>query len=97
MSRRVVTAWRLRDGVPVYLGPNQVWVKKLHEASPFDPEAAEEALKWARSKALECTVVDPYTMEVSTEGQPMGRRVRETIRSAGPTVRPDLAHVLLED
>ena len=88
----VITAWKLEDGLPVYLGADRSWVRELGAAHVFDEDTLGPALAWAQDRARETTVVDPYVMEVGPDRTPTGRRVREMIRAAGPTVRPDLAH-----
>lgn len=89
MSHQYITAWRLHDGAVVYLGTEQRWVLSLNEAEPYEGAALDAALSWARGQ--EGRVVDPYVIPVDTAGAPSGRRVRESIRAVGPTVRPDLA------
>lgn len=88
-KEKVITAWRLEDGVVVYLGPGRSWVRDLSEAQPHAAEEVENALTWASSRELEKVVVDPYSMPV-VGTQPSGRSARERIRARGPTVRPDL-------
>lgn len=88
-SKRIITAWRLLDGGVIYLGKDRTWVETLEDAEPLEGEAADAALAWAKQPSLETSIVDPYDMPIS-DGAPSGRRVRETIRAVGPTVRPDL-------
>lgn len=85
----VVTGWRVRDGISVYLGSNRTWVTDLNQAQIFTPSELDTELAWAKSPQTELEIVDPYPMVVTEHGAG-GRRVRETIRAVGPTVRPDL-------
>ncbi|MFD1332854.1 DUF2849 domain-containing protein [Methylopila musalis] len=95
-ATQVVTANRLIDGLVVYLAPGGEWTERLNEAellaSPETLAAAVEAGK--RSEAAR-VVVESYPIDV--EREPSGLRplrLREVIRAAGPTVRPDLARPL---
>lgn len=87
---RIVTANRLSDGRVIYLGEDARVVESLAEAALFDGAEAEAALIAAASQPG--TWVNPYLIEV--EGHtPSGRdRLKETIRSAGPTVGNSLNH-----
>jgi hypothetical protein len=81
---KVITANRLSDGRVIYVGEDGRAVPLLAEAGRFDDEAAAEAL--ARAGRDPATFVNPYLVEVDPE-RPSGRdRLKETIRSRGPTV-----------
>jgi hypothetical protein len=91
---KIITANRLRDGRVIYLGENGMAVDSLGLARLFDDQAALAALE--RVSASPAVFVNPYTVEVEVpEGgnsglcllRPSGRdRLKETIRSDGPTV-----------
>jgi hypothetical protein len=86
---QLVTAQRLRDGVVVYFGPGERWLDRMDEALRLPGKAeAEAALKAAQRFVAERMVVNPYLMDMTAPGKP--RAMREVIRAAGPTVRPDL-------
>ena len=87
---KIVTANRLSDGRVIYLGEASAVVEDLASAALFDGEAADTALSAAASQPA--TWVNPYLVEV-TGHTPSGRdRLKETIRSAGPTVGNSLNH-----
>ncbi len=90
---KVVTASRLGDGVVVWLNEEQGWSEDLNLAAQLQGDAeVEAALETARASVARREVVDPYALEVrgTAEGlEPL--RLRERIRAAGPTVRPDFA------
>ena len=86
---KAVTSWDVRTGRVVYRTAEDGWSFDVADAAVLTGEAAEAAL--AAAKAEEHLILDPYFMEVGPEGGVAGREtVRETIRAAGPTVRPDL-------
>ena len=81
---KIVTANRLSDGRVIYLGADAAPVEALADAAVFEVDAADAALIAAASQPA--TWVNPYLVEV-TGHTPSGRdRLKETIRSAGPTV-----------
>ena len=96
---QVVIASRLSDGLVVFLrrleeAPQSVeWVLRLDEAEVAeDAPRAAELLGLGEADATEHhSVIDVYLIDVEEEG---GRlrptKFRETIRCAGPTIRPDL-------
>jgi hypothetical protein len=81
---KLLTANRLNDGRVVYLGDADAVVEAIDAARPLDEAAAEAALAQAQSRPS--VFVNPYLIEV--EGRaPTGRdRLKERIRSAGPSV-----------
>ncbi|MFA7637900.1 MAG: DUF2849 domain-containing protein [Parvibaculum sp.] len=87
-----VTANRLRDGIVVYLTADGRWSESLQDAAVAEgKEAAEALLAQADPSVADNTVVEPYLFEVSPENDRLSAAsVREIIRQAGPTVRPDL-------
>lgn len=87
---KLLTANRLNDGRVIYLGEADAVVETIAAARPLDAEAAETALILAQSGPA--VFVNPYLIEV--EGRaPAGRdRLKERIRSAGPTVGHSLDH-----
>lgn len=88
-EHHVITAWRLRDGVVLYLGEDRRWVEDLEDAARLAGAELEEALRFAKDPKTELEIVDAYPFPVAADG-PSGRKVRERIRGRGPTVRPDL-------
>lgn len=88
---KAITANLLSDGAVVYLDENGRWTAQLENAARYEGDAAEAALADATLRATE--IADIYLIEVSDDGAPAGRaRLRETIRTAGPTVREDLGY-----
>jgi hypothetical protein len=81
---KIVTANRLSDGRVIYVGEDALPVEALAQAALFEGDAADAAL--IAAAAQPATWVNPYLVEV-TGHTPSGRdRLKETIRSAGPTV-----------
>ena len=86
---KIVTANRLSDGRVIYLGEADAVVETIGAARLLNESAAETALTQAQSRPA--IFVNPYLIEV--EGRaPTGRdRLKERIRSLGPTVGHSLA------
>ncbi len=81
---KLVTANRLGDGRVIYLGADQAPVGDIAAAILVDDGQAEAAL--AAAAARPDIFVNPYLVEVDRHA-PSGRdRLKERIRSAGPTV-----------
>ena len=86
---KIVTANLLHDGRVAYLAQDAKWTAEISRAALFDDDRAEDALAAASARATE--VADVYLIDATAEASPAGRAAfRETIRSAGPTVRLDL-------
>ncbi|MFK0299361.1 DUF2849 domain-containing protein [Brevundimonas sp. NPDC090276] len=87
---KLLTANRLNDGRVIYLGEADAVVETIDAARPLDAEAADAALALAQSRPA--VFVNPYLIEV--EGcAPSGRdRLKERIRSVGPSVGHSLDH-----
>ena len=88
----VVIANRLRDGIVVFLGTSHQWVEKLSECSPAQEQAEEEELtRLGQEAADRQEIVDPTLIEVEEkEGALHAVKMREAMRTRGPTVREDL-------
>lgn len=92
-TTQALTANRLIDGVVVYLTPDNVWSESLQDAEVADGKTEADALLARGQVFFEPgnKVLDVYLFEVEkTEQGIRAKSVRETIRQAGPTVRPDL-------
>lgn len=86
---KLLTANRLTDGRVVYLGEANQAVDTIEAALLLDVEAAEAALALAQSRPA--VFVSPYLIEVEAR-EPVGRdRLKERIRSVGPTVGHSLS------
>ncbi|GAW40589.1 hypothetical protein SH203_00988 [Brevundimonas sp. SH203] len=86
---RIVTANRLSDGRVIYAGVDNQPVDSIEQASVLDEAAAEIAL--AQVAGRPDVFVNPYLFEV-TDRTPSGRdRLKERIRSGGPTVGHSVA------
>lgn len=91
----IITANRLADGLVVFLTGDGRWsqviaASELHE----DDAAVEAALETALSDVRANRVVDPYAVEVvvlAAARDPVPRRLRERIRTSGPTTGHSLA------
>ena len=91
MSQMII-ANRLIDGLVIYMGPKGEWVGSISEGAVFkDEQDAQHWLVIAKQAVEDSVVVDPYLIDIDTEGDrrlPAG--ARETIRAFGPSVRTDL-------
>jgi hypothetical protein len=95
-ARSVVTANRLRDGVPVYYAAADAWSPAIAVARDVAADAADALLAEAMAGPAAVAVVDAYVIEaVPDDGNaaaaaPRLRPVslRERIRAFGPTTRP---------
>ena len=92
MSDKVLTANHLLSGEVVFLSEGELWTPNIGEALIAESEEQESWLEKAGKRALDSQiVVEPYLIDVVHEGgrtEPV--RLREQIRTLGPTVRPDL-------
>ena len=83
----VVTGNRLADGAVVYLGAGRDWTTELADATvTTSAPVAQELLAAAKGDRLRA--VDPYVapVKVTADGRVHPGNLRETIRSAGPTI-----------
>ena len=88
---KVLTANRLMAGEVVYWNNARGWVSGLDEADILADDLAEGALAGAAEWVTRREIVAPYLFDVRMEGgKPVPVKVREVIRSKGPTVRLDL-------
>ncbi|MDP3896011.1 MAG: DUF2849 domain-containing protein [Mesorhizobium sp.] len=89
---KILTANRLTDGIAVWLGPDATWRESVEGADLARDAAGEERLESLGKAALaNDEVVDVNLIDVEiVDGAIRPVRLRERIRAAGPTVRPDL-------
>ena len=88
---KAVTGNRLADGAVVYLRDDDQWTSDILKAARFADEDAAPVLAAAQSRVRE--IADAYLIDIDAGGAPSGRAsLRETIRTAGPTVRADLGY-----
>lgn len=86
---KIVTANRLSDGRVIYAGVDNQPVETIDQASVLDEAAADIVL--AEVAGRPAVFVNPYLVEVQGH-TPSGRdRLKERIRSAGPTVGHSVA------
>ena len=86
---KIVTANRLSDGRVIYAGVDNQPVETIDQASVLDEAAADIVL--AEVAGRPAVFVNPYLVEVQGH-PPSGRdRLKERIRSAGPTVGHSVA------
>jgi Protein of unknown function (DUF2849) len=91
MTPYVMTANRLADGTVVFLGARG-WVETLATATvAATPEQAKALDALGRQGMAVNEVVDAYLIEVANEeGTIRPVKLREYLRTLGPSVRPDL-------
>ena len=97
----IITANRLADGLVVFLTNDRRWSQIIAAAGRLENEAAvEAALDSALADASANRIVDPYAVEVVVPvtgpmmgrgGDPVPTRLRERIRTSGPTTGHSLA------
>ena len=89
-SHFVITANRLDDGSVVYFTNDGQWSIWLSEAGIADGDTqADTFLAAAVSGDADAVVIEPYSIEVRTEGATIKPvRYREAIRAKGPTTHP---------
>jgi Protein of unknown function (DUF2849) len=87
----VITANRLIDGIVVFQAADG-WVEDFAHAEVYeDAEATKAALALAKQDEVHNLIVEPYAIVVETRsGHYAPKALREAIRAAGPTIRPDL-------
>lgn len=85
---KAITANILKDGHVVYLASDEMWTDHLSEAALFESAESEAALERAKARVTEIT--SAYLIDAEAGAASGQKALRETIRSAGPTVRRDL-------
>jgi hypothetical protein len=91
MTRQIISANRLNDGIVVYLTDGGDWAEAIAAARVIDSEEAlTAALEVAAAAVARQLVVDPYPIQIDESEERRPTRFREYIRARGPTVRPDL-------
>src|ERR1700730_11509827 len=97
MAESIVTANRLADGVAVWLDSAQMWNERLHAAAVLGRDVLQDTLERVRNRDRD-VAVDIRDIPVDViEGRPAPQARRERLRSAGPSVRDDLAGAAPED
>ena len=88
LTKNVISANRLGDGVVVFVGRDGGWVEGLKNARLFaHAEEAEKNLGAARASEAANLVVDCYAFAVKCEGPKITPvTLRDKIRAAGPTI-----------
>ena len=91
MTTSVMTANRLADGEVVFLAARG-WVEDIDRATLATTEEQAKALDALGRQSIAVNeVVDAYLVEVVKEGgRVRPRKLREYLRTLGPSVRPDL-------
>jgi hypothetical protein len=89
---KILAANRLRDGQAVWFSAELGWAETIAAADIAREKADEERLALiGQAGKQDNEIVDPELIDVEIVGgaiRPL--RLRERIRAAGPTIRPDL-------
>ncbi|HLW90033.1 MAG TPA: DUF2849 domain-containing protein [Roseiarcus sp.] len=87
----VISANRLIDGVVVFQTASG-WAEDFAQAAVYeDEQSTKAALALAKEDEARNAVVEPYPVVVEMRaGHYAPKALREAIRAAGPTTRPDL-------
>jgi len=84
---QLVTANRLRDGVPVYRTVDGGWSPAIDDARLVSVDESEALLAQSQSGPPPLPVVAPYLIEARCiEGKVRPLTLREAIRAFGPTI-----------
>ena len=87
---KAITGWDTATGSTLWLTSAGDWSTSAERLAVFTGEEADQKLE--RAIKDETQVTDPYFMEVSDQGEIVGReRLRETIRANGPTSHPEFS------
>ncbi len=89
---QMIIANRLEDGLTVFLADGRRWVETIDDGIVIDDGAEQDRLlSLAKTDEDNCIVIDPYLIEVTSDGGRLRPAVyREEIRAFGPSVRTDL-------
>lgn len=87
-TKKIITANRLIDGVVVFLGAGNEWIRDAASAAVFgDGAELDAALAFGEEQVAARQILDPYAVDVTIEdGKPVPSRMRERIRAVGPSV-----------
>lgn len=85
-SMFVVTGNRLLDGIVVYLAAAHRWVEDLQTARLYETKEEAEAALQEQSDVIVSLDVIPVALDAG--GNVQADRLRERIRSDGPTINP---------
>jgi hypothetical protein len=84
---RLVTANRLRDGIPVYRTIDGGWSPAVDDAALVGEAQSERLLADAQSGPPPLPVVAPYLVDAARiDGKVVPVTLREKIRAFGPTI-----------
>ncbi|GAB3127195.1 DUF2849 domain-containing protein [Novispirillum itersonii] len=83
MSRQIVSANRLTDGLVVFRTAAGTWSERVEDARVYTAEDAEIEVAAASREAT--VVVGAYAVDLEEQGSAPSR-LRERIRATGPTI-----------
>jgi hypothetical protein len=89
-ATQVVTAYRLTDGVVIWLTRDNAWSEWVEEAAVAGSATETERLT-AEAKAWEARnqVYEVYPVDVTVrDGKPWPVKMREVMRAQGPSIHP---------
>ncbi len=88
---QIISAHRLRDGRPVFLGKDVIWQDIIDNAVIVHSEKDLETLMVEAKNSVEKQeVVEPYALSVTHEGNMIRPdHYRERIRALGPSILPE--------
>jgi hypothetical protein len=91
MTAQVLTANRLLDGEVVFLGARG-WVESIDSATVADSDGQTKALEALGNQSMAVNeVVDAYLIDVVADERGLRPvKLREYLRTVGPSVRTDL-------
>lgn len=92
----VLSANRLLDGNVVYLSDDQSWSPQFSQARRLTDDDLEHARGVGKSAEDGNLIVDSYPVELTEDQVQQPARLRERIRSFGPTVGDHQAYIVEE-
>jgi hypothetical protein len=91
MSRRIVTANRLSDGLVIYYTAAGRWSPDIADAAVAADQATAETLLAEAQAGATRHAVNPYLIPIADEtARVWPAQIKEVIRAQGPTRRSDL-------
>ncbi|MDG2242384.1 MAG: DUF2849 domain-containing protein [Rhodospirillaceae bacterium] len=93
----ILSANRLRDGAVVYFAQDDFWSERIEDAAAVPEDQVLELEKVGLDAEERNYVVGSYAIEVAAVSPPYSTRLRERIRSHGPTVGDLQKRAAVED
>jgi sulfite reductase (NADPH) hemoprotein beta-component len=93
----ILSANRLRDGAVVYFAQDNSWSERIEDAAAVPEDRVGKLEEAGLDAEARNHVVGSYAIEVAASCPPYSTRLRERIRSHGPTVGDRQTRTAVED